>query len=184
MPGYEYTPFASISDEFAENSAVCIAPTKAFNIAGLQIANIVVRSPRYRRRIDRAINIHENCDVNPFGVLALQAAYNQCEDWLDQLRQYLWDNYQFLCKYLSEKTPQLTVTKLEGTYLVWLDISETCLTSAALCQKLRSEYNLILNEGEMYGETAGRNFIRINIACTRATLEEGLLRLAACVNSL
>ena len=88
MPGYKYTPFASISEEFANNCAVCIAPTKAFNIAGLQIANIVVKNPRYYERIDRAINIHENCDVNPFGVLALEAEYSpEGAEWLKELNQ-------------------------------------------------------------------------------------------------
>ncbi|MBR1558187.1 MAG: aminotransferase class I/II-fold pyridoxal phosphate-dependent enzyme, partial [Prevotella sp.] len=184
MPGYEYTPFASISREFADNCAVCIAPTKAFNIAGLQIANIVVPNAKHFERVDRAINIHENCDVNPFGVLALQTAYNECEDWLDELRQYLWDNYQFLCKYFADNMPGLQVTRLEGTYLVWVNISATRKTALELCQHLRKTQHLWLNEGEMYGETAGRNFVRINIACPRKQLEEALRRLNNGLNTI
>ena len=184
MPGYEYTPFASISREFADNCAVCIAPTKAFNIAGLQIANIVVPNAKHFERVDRAINIHENCDVNPFGVLALQTAYNECEDWLDELRQYLWDNYQFLCKYFADNMTGLQVTRLEGTYLVWVNISATRKTALELCQHLRKTQHLWLNEGEMYGETAGRNFVRINIACPRKQLEEALRRLNNGLNTI
>ena len=181
MPGYKYTPFASISEEFANNCAVCIAPTKAFNIAGLQIANIVVKNPRYYERIDRAINIHENCDVNPFGVLALEAAYKEGEPWLQEMIQYVWENYQFLCQYLSEKAPQLTVTKLEGTYLVWVNISKLGIKAADFCTQLLEKENLWLASGEVYGETTGSDFVRINIACPRKTLQEGLERL---VNAL
>ena len=181
MPGYKYTPFASISEEFANNCAVCIAPTKAFNIAGLQIANIVVNNPRYYERIDRAINIHENCDVNPFGVLALEAAYKEGEPWLQEMIQYVWKNYEFLCQYLSEKAPQLTVTKLEGTYLVWVNISKLGIKAADFCTQLLEKESLWLASGEVYGETTGSDFVRINIACPRKTLQEGLERL---VNAL
>lgn len=181
MPGYEYTPYATISEEFADNCAVCIAPTKAFNIAGLQIANIVVKNPRYYRRIDRAINIHENCDVNPFGVLALEAAYKEGEPWLCEMNQYVWENYQFLCQYLGEHAPQLTVTKLEGTYLVWVNISKLGVKAADFCTHLLEKENLWLASGDVYGETTGSDFVRINIACPRKTLQEGLERL---VNAL
>lgn len=91
MPGYHYTPFASISEACRDNSVTLNSPTKAFNIAGLQIANIICPDAALRRRIDRAININEVCDVNPFGVIALQAAYNEGEEWLDELNQYLWE---------------------------------------------------------------------------------------------
>lgn len=119
--GHEYIPFASISEEFTRHSVTCISPSKAFNIAGLQIANIFCADPGMRKRIDKAININEVCDVNPFGVDALIAAYTQGEEWLDELRAYLWNNYQTVCTFFADHMPHIGVTRLEGTYLVWLD---------------------------------------------------------------
>lgn len=96
FPGYTFTPFASISEEFLRHSVTCLSPSKAFNIAGLQIANIVCYDENLRRKIDRAININEVCDVNPFGVIATIAAYNEGEEWLSQLIDYLWQNYLYM----------------------------------------------------------------------------------------
>ena len=121
MPGYKYTPFASLSDEFLLHSATCTAPTKTFNIAGTQIANITAADEDVRRRIDRAININEVCDVSPFGVTALQAAYNGGEEWLEQLIAHMDGNYECLESYFEERNTQIPVTKLEGHYPVWLD---------------------------------------------------------------
>lgn len=94
--GHDYTPFASLSERFRQNSVTCVSPSKAFNLAGLQIANIIAADEGVRRRIDRAININEVCDVNPFGVIATIAAYNEGSAWLDALRKYLWGNYEYL----------------------------------------------------------------------------------------
>ena len=119
--GHDYTPFASLSERFQQKSVTCVSPSKAFNIAGLQIANIVAADEEVRRRIDRAININEVCDVNPFGVIATTAAYNEGGEWLDALRKYLWGNYEYLCRFFEERLPQYPVLPLEGTYLVWID---------------------------------------------------------------
>ena len=173
MPGYKYTPFASLSDDFLLNSATCTAPTKTFNIAGTQIANITAADPDVRRRIDRAININEVCDVNPFGVTALQAAYNEGEEWLDALIAYLHANYEHLRGYFAKHLPQIPVTKLEGTYLVWLDCAALGKPSPVIVEELKQQEKLWLNDGEMYGEHE-RPFVRMNIACPRATLERGL----------
>ena len=132
MPGHVYTPFASVSQACLENSVTLNSPSKAFNTAGLQIANIVCAQSEWQRRIDRAININEVCDVNPFGVAALQAAYNESEAWLDQLCDYLWQNYEALLDFFAKELPQLRVTPLEGTYLAWVDISQTGLKSDTL----------------------------------------------------
>ncbi|MDD7527189.1 MAG: MalY/PatB family protein, partial [Bacteroidaceae bacterium] len=130
MPGHTYTPFASISEDFAMNCAVCLSPSKAFNIAGLQIANIIVKNEKVRKRVDKAININEVCDVNPFGVIALQAAYSaEGEEWLNQLCHYISDNYLMACQLFTEALPQCPVTTLEGTYLMWVDIRATGKTS-------------------------------------------------------
>ena len=176
MPGNDYTPFASLSDDFLKNSATCVAPTKAFNIAGLQIANIIVKDRTKRERIDRAINIHEVCDVNPFGVIATEAAYTEeGAEWLRQLNTYLFANYQFLCDFFSKHFPSLEVVKLEGTYLVWVDCSSLSKSSTEIVNNLY-RHGVWMNDGVMYGENQGA-FIRINIACPRRILEEGLLRM-------
>ena len=125
MPGHEFVPFGTITDD----GVVMNSPSKNFNTAGLQIANIICSHPSWRRRIDRAININEVCDVNPFGIVALQAAYNESEDWIDELNQYLWGNYQLLCDFIGENIPQWKVCRLEGTYLPWVDISGRCAVS-------------------------------------------------------
>jgi cysteine-S-conjugate beta-lyase len=176
MPGYEYTPFASISKEFEQNSATCTSPSKSFNIAGLQIANITISDDTVRRRVNRAININEVCDVNSFGIEALMAAYNESEDWLTQLNLYIYANYRYLCDFFTTNLPQFPVTKLEGTYLVWIDIFVLKKPSKAVTKELQAQENLWLNEGVMYG-ASGDHFVRINIACPRQTLNGGLMRL-------
>ena len=182
MPGNEYTPFASLSDDFLKNSATCVAPTKAFNIAGLQIANIIVKDRTKWERIDRAINIHEVCDVNPFGVVATEAAYTEeGAEWLRQLNTYLFANYQFLCDFFSKHFPSLEVVKLEGTYLVWVDCSSLGKSSTEIVNNLY-RHGVWMNDGVMYGENQGA-FIRINIACPRKILEEGLLRMEKALHS-
>jgi cystathionine beta-lyase len=182
MPGNEYTPFASLSDGFLKNSATCVAPTKAFNIAGLQIANIIVKDRTKRERIDRAINIHEVCDVNPFGVIATEAAYTEeGAEWLRQLNTYLFANYRFLCDFFSKHFPSLEVVKLEGTYLVWVDCSSLGKSSTEIVNNLY-RHGVWMNDGVMYGESQGA-FIRINIACPRKILEEGFLRMVKALHS-
>lgn len=178
MPGVDYVPFASVSDEARDNSVVCCSPTKAFNIAGLQIANVICADTRTRRKVDRAINIHEVCDVNVFSHLALQVAYDEGEEWLDQLRAYLWDNYQALRRYLGERLPQVRVTRLEATYFVWLDISALGITSTQAFDTLLHEGKVYVNNGVEFGPPSGEGFLRVNIGCPRATLMEGLRRVA------
>lgn len=177
MPGHRFTPFAAISDACRDNSVVLNSPTKAFNIAGLQIANIICADPAMRRRIDRAVNINEVCDVNPFGVVALQAAYNESEEWLDSLNHYIWGNYLALKEFIAKELPRLEVTRLEGTYLAWVDIKATGLTSDEAYGKLMKEGRVYVNSGTMYGRRAGEGYLRINLACPRATLLEGLKRM-------
>lgn len=170
--------FASLGPEFAERSVTCCSPSKAFNIAGLQIANIFVKDEALRRAVDRALNINEVCDVNPFGVLALIAAYREGAPWLDALNAYLWDNYLALCDFFREHLPSLPVTRLEGTYLVWVDCRSLGLSSDELKRRLLTRGKVWINPGSMYGAD-GEGFIRINIACPRAQMLEGLRRMAA-----
>ena len=178
MPGHTYTPFASLSEDFAMNSAVCLSPSKAFNIAGLQIANIIVKDADIRKRVDKAININEVCDVNPFGVIALQAAYTpEGEAWLNDLCHYIDGNYQLAKQMLEEALPHCPVTTLEGTYLLWLNIASTGKTSQQVADHLMQHHQVYVNPGTMYGETAGEGYIRINLATRRSLVEEGIRRI-------
>lgn len=182
FPEYRYIPFASISEDFLQHSVTCISPSKAFNIAGLQIANIVCADAGRRARIDRAINDNEVCDVNPFGVIATQAAYNDGEEWLNQLVEYLQANYLYLREFCREQLPEFPVTILEGTYLVWMNCSKLGMSSEKLEQRLIDEAGLWLNAGTMYG-AEGEGFMRWNIACPHDTLREGLKRFVDFVHS-
>ena len=179
MPGYTFVPMATV----APDSIVMNSPSKNFNTAGLQIANIICPDAEQRRRIDRAININEVCDVNPFGIVALEAAYNDSEQWLDQLCQYLWGNYQALCQFFAAELPQCCVAALEGTYLPWVDVSALLgdatpyPTVEALCDRLLTEGHVWVNPGTMYGPRTGQHYIRLNIACPRSQLMEGLHRM-------
>lgn len=177
MPGYRFQPFAAVSEACRENSVILNSPSKSFNIAGLQAANIICSQPDWRRRLDRAININEVCDLNPFGPVTLKAAYNESEDWIDELNQYLWGNYQALCEFVEANIPQWKVCKLEGTYLPWIDISAMNTTAQALCDKLLDEAKVWLNPGTMYGPQSGEGYIRINIATQRSRLIEALNRI-------
>lgn len=175
MPGHAYTPYASVSEAMRHGSVTCLSPTKSFNMAGLQIAAIVSDDADVRRRIDRAININEVCDVNPFGIEATIAAYDEGEPWLLQLLDYLKGNYDFMCDYCREHLPAFPLTKLEGTYLVWMDCGVLGQPSEELEERLVDESRLWLNAGTMYG-AAGEGFMRWNIACPRARLAEALKR--------
>lgn len=174
--GHVYIPFASISEDFREHSVTCISPSKAFNLAGLQIANIVAADTDVRMKIDKAININEVCDVNPFGVEALIAAYNRGEDWLEELKHYLSVNYNYLRAYFDEYLPEFPVVMLEGTYLVWVDCRGLGLSSREITDILLEKEKVRVNPGSLYGEV-GEGFIRLNIACPREKLIEGLNRL-------
>lgn len=180
--GHDYTPFATLSEEFQQRSVTCISPSKAFNLVGLQIANIVAADGDIRRRIDRAININEVCDVNPFGVEALIVAYNEGAEWLDALRKYLWENFRYLVMYLAEHLPELTVVPLEGTYLAWIDCRALSVGSERMAQRLMDEARLMVNPGMLYGP-GGEGFIRLNFACPRALLTDGLERLTGILKS-
>jgi len=174
--GHRHIPYASLGNDFLYHSVTCTAPSKTFNIAGLHVANIHVADEILRNKIDKAININEVCDINSFAVDALTAAYNEGEEWLEQLKIYLYDNYLYLKDFLEKHLPQFPVLTLEATYLVWVDCSAVHQSSTDIAKMLLEKENLWVNAGTMYGE-GGENFIRINIACPRELLEKGLNRL-------
>ena len=173
----EYVPFGSLPDELSRGSITCCSPSKAFNTAGLQIANIVCRDAEVRNRIDRAININEVCDVNPFGVIALQAAYSdEGYEWLTQLRKYISANYDLLLERFARELLKCKVMRMEGTYLAWIDCSELHISSDEIEEMLMHENKVWVNAGSMYG-AEGAAFIRINMACTSELLNEGITRI-------
>lgn len=173
----EYVPFGSLPDELSRDSITCCSPSKAFNTAGLQIANIVCRDAEVRNRINRAININEVCDVNPFGVIALQAAYSdEGYEWLTQLRKYISANYDLLLERFARELPKCKVIRMEGTYLAWIDCSELHISSDEIEEMLMHENKVWVNAGSMYG-AEGASFIRINMACTSELLNEGITRI-------
>ncbi|MDR0419823.1 MAG: pyridoxal phosphate-dependent aminotransferase [Prevotellaceae bacterium] len=171
--GHIHIPFASIGEKFLQNSVTCIAPTKTFNLAGIQVANIVAKDEEVRKKIDKSLNVNEVCEINAFAIEALVAAYTEGEDWLEQLKEYLHENYKVLTRFLKDYLPQLSVLPLEATYLAWVDCSALKKTSEKIVKELLEKEKLWVNEGVMYGE-AGKDFIRINIATRRENLVKGL----------
>ncbi|MDR1356264.1 MAG: pyridoxal phosphate-dependent aminotransferase [Tannerellaceae bacterium] len=177
-PGYTHIPFAALGGAFLKNSVSCIAPTKTFNLAGVQVANIVAADEGIRRKIDKALNVNEVCEINAFAIRALIAAYNESEDWLEELKVYLYDNYALLTGFFRRHLPHMRVVRLEATYLVWIDCSALRRTSKSIAEALMDREKLWINEGSMYGE-AGEGFIRINIATRRELLLRGLEKIKA-----
>ena len=174
--GYRHIPFASISDEFLQNSVTCTAPSKTFNLAGIKVANIIASHEEIRQKIDKALNINEVSEISAFAVEALIAAYNQGGEWLDELITYLSDNYRYLTEFLKKELPFVKALPLEATYLVWLDFSALKQSSHAIAENLLQKEGLWVNKGTMYGEN-GEGFIRMNIACPRQLLREGLMKM-------
>ena len=177
MPGYQFCPMGTVDPD----AIILNSPSKSFNIAGLMMANIICQDAATRRRINRAININEVCDVNPFAPIAVKAAYNESEEWIDELNQYLCQNYQILNLFFSKELPQCKVCKLEGTYLVWIDVSALGIPVEQLCERLLNKGKVWVNPGTMYGTESGKGYIRINLACPRNRLIEGLKRIKATI---
>ena len=158
-----------------DNTITMNSPSKSFNIAGLGISNLITNNPDWRKQIDRVINIWEHCDMNPFGVIALQAAYNEGEPWIKELMEYLQSNYRFMLEYFEREVPRFPVTKVEGTYLAWVDVSAINMPSMEIEKSLIENEKVWINGGEMYGLDG---FMRINMACPRARFEEAVKRIA------
>lgn len=168
--GREYVPYATVDD----HAIVCCSPSKAFNIAGLQIANIMCPDEAAQTRIDRAINDNEVCDVNPFGVVALQAAYKEGCEWLGALNDYLDGNFSMLRRRFADRLPQLKVCDSEATYLAWIDITPLDMSSDEVEDFLKREAKVWISSGTMYH---GDGYIRINYALQRERLRFALDRI-------
>lgn len=177
MPGFTYTPYGSMDSE----AIVCLSPSKAFNTAGLQIANIICPDEKIKAAVNKAININEVCDVNPFGPVALKASYSaEGEKWLDNLKSYLWENWLYTRDTLNKRIPKCPVTVLEATYLPWVDINPLGISSEILEERLKKEAKVWVNAGNMYGKAG---YIRLNIACPRHLLAEALDRLCSFIEN-
>lgn len=174
--GKEYVPFAAVSETCKKISVSLWAPTKTFNIAGLQTAAIMAADPTLRHKMWRALNTDEVAEPNAFAIDAAIAAFTKGEAWLDALREYIDENKQMVKQYLEKELPQVSVVSLDVTYLLWLDCHEITEDSVKLATFIREKTGLYLSEGAEYGGD-GRYFLRLNVACPKERLKEGLKRL-------
>lgn len=174
-PGHEYIPFASVSEMCRKNSITCIAPTKTFNLAGLQTAAVAVPDENLRHKVNRGLNTDEVAEPNVFAITAAVAAFTKGEAWLEELRSYLKANKDYVREYLALEIPEITAVPSDATYLLWLDCRKLIGDSMMLCRFIRSDSGLYLSDGKDYGN--GQSHLRMNVACPREQLREGMARL-------
>lgn len=179
-PGKKYIPFASVNEICKNNCIMAVAPTKTFNIAGLSTSAIVVPNNQLFYKVWRGLNTDECGEPNAFAVQAAIAAYTKSEDWFTQAIEYIWANRTLATEYIEKNIPQLKVIKSDATYLMWIDISKTNMNGAEFAKRLRKETGLYISAGNAYGK-GGENFIRINLATSKAIVEDALKRLKAAV---
>ena len=175
-PGSSYIPFASVSDTCRENSITCIAPTKSFNLAGLQTAAVVVPNENLRNKVWRGLNTDETAEPNVFAMTAAITAWTQGGVWLDELRDYLFENRRLAGEYLKAELPEIRLVSAKATYLLWIDSRSITENTEELAEYIRQKTGLYLCAGSEYGK-AGEGFLRMNIACSRKRMMEGLHRL-------
>lgn len=174
--GYEYVPFASVSPICQDISITCLSPTKAFNLAGLQTAAVSVPNSYLRHKVNRGLNTDEVAEPNILAPIAPLVAYRKGEKWLDELNEYISNNRRIVKEYLKENLPMLTLIDSKATYLLWIDCSSICNDTSPLLEEIRNNTGLYLCEGKEYGDV-GKSFIRMNIACPKEILIDGLTRL-------
>lgn len=175
-PGCEYIPFTSVSEICRRISITCIAPTKTFNLAGTQTAAVMIPDETLRHKVNRGLNNDEVAEPNVFAITAVTAAFTEGEQWLDELREYVYANKKSAIAYIEHEIPQISVVHSQATYLLWLDGSKLPGDSIKLMQFIREQTGLYLSEGSEFGK-AGAHFLRMNIACPREILTDGLKRL-------
>ena len=183
LKNHKHTPFASISKEFSENTITCMAPTKTFNLAGLQSSFLVISNPYYYEVMDKAFSRLDIKRNNAFSLVATEAAYNYGEDWLYELIKYIEDNVDFAIDYIKNHIPQLKVKKPEGTYLLWVDFSNLNVDKEDLKNALINKGRIALSDGSSFG-IGGDGYYRINLACPRSMVLEGLKRIEFAIKSL
>jgi len=181
--GHKHRPFAALDTRFTQNSITCIAPSKTFNLAGLQTSAVITPNADIRARFTNVLVSDGLMMPSPFGITALEAAYNHGEPWLEQLMDYLSRNVDFLVRFVEERLPMVEVIKPEGTYLVWLDFRKLGIDPHTLEDLMLKKAKVWLDEGYIFGRE-GKGFERINVACPRSLLKQGLQRIEKAVNSL
>lgn len=182
-PNKSYIPFASVSETCRDISITCIAPTKCFNIAGMQTSAVVVANPFLRHKVWRGLNTDEVAEPNSFAQVVTKAAFNESADWLDEMREYVFDNREYAKEFIERECEGIHVVDADATYLLWIDISKSNKQSDEVARIIREKTGLYITEGLEYGQ-AGANFIRMNVACTKKTLQDGLNRFKEGINSL
>lgn len=174
-PGREYVPFASVSEKCRMNSITCVSPTKAFNIAGIQTSAVIVPDETIRHKVNRGLNTDEAAEPNVFASIAPAAAYMHGGEWLDELNAYLWENRKTAEEYIDREIEHVTAIRAEATYLLWIDCREITEDSEELWRFLREQTGLYVCDGKEYHN--GDGFLRMNLACPRERLMDGLERL-------
>ncbi|MBT2217068.1 pyridoxal phosphate-dependent aminotransferase [Virgibacillus dakarensis] len=181
-PGYHHIPIASLSEEIAEQTITCMSPSKTFNLAGLQASYIITTDKKKRTKLENQLIIQGHGALNTLGNTAMEAAYNYGEIWLEELRDVLKENRDYVTDMFERHAKELKVIRSEGTYLLWIDCSTLQLDSTALKKFMIEQAKVGLNEGVSYGDE-GKLFMRMNIACPKATLEEGVKRIIDAVKN-
>ena len=175
MKGYEHTVITTLKEEYAKNTIVCTAPSKSFNLGGVQVSNIIIQNEELRNQFKNHLSKNACWGINTFAYKTCEIVYNECREWFEELSEVLENNKKLVEDYISEYLPQIKVCPLEGTYLMWLDCRSLHLDHLEL-EKLMEENDLYLDEGYLFGEE-GKGFERINIACPTQYLLKGLERL-------
>ena len=174
-PGYDYTPFASVSENCRNNSITCVSPTKAFNLAGIQTAAVIVPNDDLRHKVVRGLNTDEVAEPNVFAAIAPIAAFGRGGEWLDALREYLWENRRYAEEYIKNEIKGVSAVPARATYLLWINCRFITGDSSELCRFIRSHSGLYLSDGNDYRNGSG--FLRMNLACPRQQVEDGMKRL-------
>ncbi len=182
-PGHTHTAFHNAAESLNLKYAICTAPSKSFNLAGLQASNIIIPDRELRRTFQKELSSCGLTRISTMGYTACRAAYEKGREWLDEARSYIYGNICFVRDYVNKNIPQLRVIETEGTYLVWLDCSALGISGRELDDFIQNEAGLWLDGGSMFGEE-GSSFQRINVTCTRALLEKALDQLAEAVRRL
>lgn len=173
---HRHIPFLSVAENYDLLSITCGSPCKTFNLSNLSVAYVISKDLEVKKQIAKILSVQETYTINPFAVEALIAAYSHGRNWMEELKEYLYDNYLYLVDFCKNHLPEISVSPLQATYLVWLDCSALEKEANELSKLLFKEEKLWLNPGTMYGN-AGEGFLRMNIACPREVLKEGLNRL-------
>lgn len=183
MPGHKHTVFAGLSEDLANNMMVCTAPSKTFNLAGLQTSNIIIPNPKIRSRYVEEMMLNGSFSLNIMGYKACEIAYTECEEWLEQLLQLIYHNHLELKKFMAANLPAIKVFDLEGTYLQWMDFRGLGMNKDELKKFMHFEAEVFCDEGYVFGEE-GAGFERMNLACPTRVMMEALERLAAAIKKL